>query len=49
MNPRRVGVQTLLDAERGAGLRRQLIQSLALASGTGGFERLRASLADPAV
>jgi len=48
MNPRRVGVQTLLDAERGAALRRQLVQSLALATGTGGFERLRASLADPA-
>jgi hypothetical protein len=48
MNPRRVGVQTLLDPVQGAGQRRQLIQSLALATGSGGFERLRASLADPA-
>jgi hypothetical protein len=49
MNPRRVGVQTLLDPERGAPLRRQLVQALAFGSGTGGFERLRASLCDPAV
>lgn len=49
MNPRRVGVQTLLDPERGAGLRHQLIRSLALGAGIGGFERLRASLCDPAV
>ena len=47
MNPRRVGVQTLLDPRRGDGQRRQLIQTLALATGAGGFERLRASLADP--
>ncbi|MCP9928446.1 DUF3038 domain-containing protein [Cyanobium sp. CH-040] len=49
MNPRRVGVQTLLDPRRGARQRRQLIQSLALGAGTGGYERLRASLHDPAV
>lgn len=49
MNARRVGVQTLLDPERGARQRRQLIQSLALAAGVGGFERLRASLHDPVV
>jgi hypothetical protein len=47
MNPRRVGVQTLLDPQRGARQRRQLIQSLALGAGTGGYERLRASLHDP--
>ncbi|MEB3353224.1 MAG: DUF3038 domain-containing protein [Cyanobacteriota bacterium] len=49
MNPRRVGVQTLLDPERGAPIHRQLVQALAFGSGTGGFERLRASLCDPAV
>jgi len=42
-------VQTLLDPERGAPLRRQLVQALAFGSGTGGFERLQASLCDPAV
>jgi hypothetical protein len=46
MNPRRSGVQRLLDAEAGAGLRRQLVQTLALGAGPGGFERLRASLLD---
>jgi len=46
MNPRRSGVQRLLDPVEGAPLRRQLILSLALAAGTGGFERLRASLLD---
>ncbi|EDY38087.1 conserved hypothetical protein [Cyanobium sp. PCC 7001] len=49
MNPRRVGVQRLLDPELGAGQRRQLVQTLALGGGVGGFERLRASLLDPAV
>jgi hypothetical protein len=49
MNARREGVQRLLDPERGAAQRRQLIQALALGAGTGGFERLRASLGDPAV
>jgi hypothetical protein len=49
MNPRRVGVQTLLDPLRGARRRRLLIQSLALGAGTGGYERLRASLHDPVV
>lgn len=48
MNPRRSGVQRLLDAEAGAGLRRQLVRSLALGAGPGGFERLRASLLDAA-
>lgn len=48
MNPRRVGVQKLLDPAQGAQQRRLLIQSLALAAGAGGFDRLRASLLDPA-
>jgi hypothetical protein len=46
MNPRRSGVQRLLDPRAGAPQRRQLIQTLALAAGPGGFERLRASLMD---
>lgn len=49
LNPRRQGVQRLLDPGRGASRRRQLIQSLSLAAGSGGFERLRASLCDPAL
>jgi len=49
LNPRRQGVQRLLDPQRGARQRRQLIQSLSLAAGMGGFDRLRASLCDPAV
>jgi hypothetical protein len=48
LNPRRQGVQRLLDPQRGEDRRRQLIQSLSLAAGIGGFERLRASLCDPA-
>lgn len=46
MNGRRSGVQRLLDPEEGESQRRQLIQSLALAAGEGGIERLRASLMD---
>ncbi|MCS5691800.1 DUF3038 domain-containing protein [Cyanobium sp. FGCU-6] len=46
MNPRRSGIQTLLDAEEGAEERLQLIRSLAFAAGTGGFERMKASLMD---
>jgi hypothetical protein len=46
MNPRRSGVQRLLDPQAGAAQCRQLIQTLALAAGPGGFERLRASLLD---
>ncbi|MFM7264972.1 MAG: DUF3038 domain-containing protein, partial [Cyanobium sp.] len=46
MNGRRSGVQRLLDSQEGAQQRRQLIQSLALAAGDGGVERLRASLMD---
>ena len=46
MNPRRGGVHNLLDPEAGFPLRRQLIQTLALAAGEGGVERLRASLLD---
>jgi hypothetical protein len=48
MNVRRSSVQALMDPERGAALRRGLIQTLALASGTGGVDRLRASLMDAA-
>lgn len=48
MNPRRSGVQQLLDPVAGAEQRRRLVRSLALATGTGGFERLRASLLDAA-
>jgi hypothetical protein len=40
-------VRTLIDPEGGAEPRRALIQTLALAAGTGGFDRLRASLMDP--
>jgi hypothetical protein len=46
MNPRRSGVQLLLDPEAGARQARLLVQALSLGSGVGGFERLRASLLD---
>ncbi|MCT0226119.1 DUF3038 domain-containing protein [Synechococcus sp. CS-1328] len=48
MNPRRGGVQKLLDPQAGADQRRRLIQALALGAGPGGFERMRASLRDAA-
>lgn len=48
MNPRRSAVQTLLDPVAGAAERRQLIRSLALVAGDGGYGRLRASLFDAA-
>jgi hypothetical protein len=48
MNPRRSSVQKLLDPVEGSGERRQLVQSLALVAGAGGYERLRASLLDAA-
>lgn len=48
MNPRRSGVQQLLDPVAGAEQRRRLVRSLALATGSGGFDRLRASLLDAA-
>jgi hypothetical protein len=48
LNPRRGGVQRLLDPQTGAEQRRLLVQSLALGAGPGGFERLRASLLDAA-
>jgi hypothetical protein len=48
MNVRRSSVRALIDPEEGAPQRRALIQTLALAAGTGGFDRLRASLMDPA-
>lgn len=47
MNPRRSGVQQLMDPELGAPPLRRLVQGLALGAGNGGFERLRASLMDP--
>jgi hypothetical protein len=46
MNPRRGGVQKYLNPETCVAECRQLVQSLALASGAGGFERLKASLLD---
>ncbi len=48
MNVRRSSVQALMDPEQGAAHRRALIQTLALAAGTGGVDRLRASLLDAA-
>lgn len=48
MNPRRSGVQQLLDPVAGSQQRRRLVRSLALATGIGGFDRLRASLLDAA-
>ncbi len=48
MNPRRSGVQLLLDPELGAAERHHMVRSLSLAAGEGGFERLRASLLDAA-
>jgi hypothetical protein len=46
MNPRRSGVQILLDPVAGARQRRALVQALALGAGSGGYERMRASLMD---
>ena len=48
MNPRRGAIHAMLDPQAGLAQRRRLIQSLALAAGNGGFERLRASLLDAA-
>jgi hypothetical protein len=47
-NPRRGGVQKLLDPYAGPPLLRQLIQGLAFGAGRGGFDRLKASLLDAA-
>lgn len=47
MNTRRSSVQSLMDPLAGAEQRRSLIQTLALAAGPGGVDRLRASLMDP--
>jgi len=47
-NPRRGGVQKLLDPVEGPALTHQLIQAMALSAGPGGYERLKASLHDPA-
>jgi Protein of unknown function (DUF3038) len=49
MNPRRSGVQLLLDEQAGQELRQRLVRTLALASGSGGYDRLWASLHDAAV
>ena len=46
-NLRRVGVRKLLDPLEGPQLCHQLILSLALSAGSGGVERLKASLLDP--
>ena len=46
MNLRRGGVQKLLDPKSCVAESHRLVQSLALASGAGGFERLKASLLD---
>ena len=46
MNPRRSGVQKLLDPTDGAAQRLQLIQGLSLCAGHGGFDRIKASLMD---
>jgi hypothetical protein len=46
MNPRRGGVQKLLDPKSCVTESHRLVQSLSLASGAGGFERLKASLLD---
>ncbi|MEB3235717.1 MAG: DUF3038 domain-containing protein [Cyanobacteriota bacterium] len=48
LNLRRSGVQRLLEPEAGAPQRRQLVRAMALAAGSGGFERLKASLMDAA-
>jgi hypothetical protein len=47
MNPRRGAVQRMLDPEQSRPLQKQLVLTLALAAGTGGVDRLRASLLDP--
>ena len=47
-NPRRGGVQRLLDPHEGPLLCRDLIQTMALSAGPGGFARLKASLMDAA-
>jgi hypothetical protein len=49
MNPRRSGVQKLLDPAAGDAQVRRMVRTLALGAGSGGFERLRASLLDAAV
>lgn len=48
MNPRRSGVQRLLEPVAGQRQLRSLVQALAFAAGPGGVERLRASLLDAA-
>ena len=47
-NLRRGAIQRLLDPHEGPALHRELIQAMALSAGPGGFDRLKASLLDPA-
>jgi Protein of unknown function (DUF3038) len=47
-NLRRGAVQRLLDPQQGPALSRELIQCMAFSAGPGGFDRLKASLMDPA-
>jgi hypothetical protein len=47
MNPRRGAVQRMLDPEQSRPLQKQLVLTRALAAGSGGVDRLRASLLDP--
>jgi hypothetical protein len=47
-NLRRGGVQRLLDTEASPALCRELVQTMALSAGPGGFARLKASLMDAA-
>ncbi|WP_414153640.1 DUF3038 domain-containing protein [Prochlorococcus sp. MIT 1341] len=47
MNPRRGGVKRLLYASDSITIHKDLVRTLALASGPGGVDRLRASLLDP--
>ena len=47
MNLRRGATRRLLDPELNGPIHRNLINTLALSAGPGGFNRLRASLLDP--
>ncbi len=47
MNPRRGGVKRFLSATSSSNIYKDLVRTLALASGPGGPDRLRASLLDP--
>ncbi len=47
MNTRRVAIQNILTSNESMTFNRNLVLTLALSSGLGGFDRLRASLLDP--